>query len=262
MDLSQQLSVAINAIQKAGEIILDVYHQPFDVQLKEDQSVVTKADLASDQYLRAQLHEAFPTYGILSEESKDSPERLEKEFCWIIDPLDGTKDFVNKTDHFSINVALAYHNQIVLGVIFVPVQKVLYYATQNQGAYKVENDVITPIHVSSKKDNLTMLVSQFFFHDHKTYQNYSFIKEIKTCGSSYKAGLIAEGKGDFCVKFDDRTKEWDTAPSDIIVKEAGGIMTDQYGQKMLYNKKDYINHNGFIIANNETVLHLLIQTKK
>lgn len=262
MNLEEELSVLLSTIKQAGNIILNVYKNPFSFQLKEDKSVVTQADFESDQYIRTQLLKHFPNYGILSEESKDSPERLYKDFCWIVDPLDGTKDFVNKTDNFSINIALAYHKEIVLGAIFVPIKNTLYYAIKNQGAYKIENNQKIKIHVSQKKNELTMLVSQFFFHDYQNYQNSSLIKNIIPCGSSYKAGLIAEGKGDFCVKFDDHTKEWDTAPSDIIVKEAGGVMTDMYGNEMFYNKKDYVNHFGFIIANHREVLNLFKKAKE
>lgn len=257
MDLSLQLSVAIEAIKKASLIIKQVYNEGFTVSLKEDKSVVTKADLLSDKCIREILMEKFPTYGILTEEnsSKDN-NRLNDKFCWIVDPLDGTKDFVNHTNNFSINIALAYQNEIVLGVIAVPMQEVIYYATLGTGAYKILNDKVSKIHVSTRTNNLRMLTSQFFFHDEDDFKNNELIESMSPIGSSYKACLIAEGKAEFCVKFDDHTKEWDTAPSEIIVKEAGGIMKDMYGNANTYNKKDFVNHNGFIIANNKQVLDM------
>ena len=106
MDLTIQLNTALQAIQQASKIVMDVYHKRFDVQFKEDQSEVTIADLESDRIIRKILQEKFPNDGFLSEETKDNQERLNKDFCWIIDPLDGTKDFVNHTNEFSINIAL------------------------------------------------------------------------------------------------------------------------------------------------------------
>ena len=103
---------------------------------------------------------------------------------------------------------------------------------------------------SQLKDHLNMVTSQFFFKENDLYNNNKLIASIKAIGSSYKAGLIAEGKADLCIKNDSHTKEWDTAPSEIIIKEAGGCMSDIYGKTISYNKKDVFNHFGFIITNN------------
>ena len=148
MDLTIQLKTALQAIQQASKIVMDVYHKRFDVQFKEDQSEVTIADLESDRIIRKILQEKFPNDGFLSEETKDNQERLNKDFCWIIDPLDGTKDFVNHTNEFSINIALSYKHEIILGVIAIPYLDKIYYATYNQGAYKIEKEQITKIHAN------------------------------------------------------------------------------------------------------------------
>lgn len=251
----KELQVVLDTIKQAKETILSIYYKGFDVSLKEDNSVVTNADLASEKIIRESLLKHFPNYAILSEETHDNKERLNNDYCFIVDPLDGTKDYVNKTNNFAINIALAYKNEIVLGVIAVPCRDIYYYAVKNQGAYKIENNQVSKINVSNRTENLRMLTSQFFFNSNKEYENNPLIESLTPIGSSYKAGLIAEGKAEFCLKFDDHTKEWDTAPSEIIIKEAGGVMSDMYGNENKYNRENFVNTNGFIIANNIEVLN-------
>lgn len=235
---------------------MDYYHGDFIINYKQDNSEVTNADLASENIIKEILTKEFPDYAILSEEGKDDLKRIENDYCWIIDPLDGTKDFVNKTDNFAINIALSYKHEIVLGIIAVPCKNIFYYATLNSGAYKIENGEKYKINVSKRRKNLIMVTSTFFSKGNDIYKENPFIKEIKSIGSSYKAGLIAEGKADLCIKLDPYTKEWDTAPSEIIIKEARGFMKDKFGNHILYNKKDVYNHNGFIITNSLKTLEL------
>lgn len=241
--------MALDAIKQASKIVMEFYHGDFIINYKQDKSEVTNADLASEKIIKNILFKNFPNYAILSEEGKDDLKRIENDYCWIIDPLDGTKDFVNKTDNFAINIALSYKHEIVLGIIAVPCKNIYYFATINNGAYKEENGIINKIHVSKRRKKLIMLTSKFFSKGNDVYQNHLLIKEIKSIGSSYKAGLIAEGKADICIKLDPYTKEWDTAPSEIIIKEAKGVMSDKFGNHMLYNKEDVYNHNGFLITN-------------
>lgn len=246
--------MALNAIKKASSIVMEVYHDDFTINIKNDNSEVTNADLASEKIIKEELTKHFPSYAILSEESVDTTKRLSNEYCFIVDPLDGTKDFVNKTNNFAINIALAYKQEIVLGLISVPCKNIIYYAIKGQGAYKIEDNKVTQIHVCNDRDNLTMVTSKFFSKGNDKYATHPLIKEIISIGSSYKAGLIAEGKASICIKEDPYTKEWDTAPSEIIIREAGGMMTDLYGKERLYNKEDVHNHDGFIIANSIEVL--------
>ena len=265
MDLSFRLKTALMAAKEASKIVMNVYQQQFKVELKSDHSEVTMPDLESDQMIRKILQKEFPQDGFLSEETQDDFTRLEKEFCWIIDPLDGTKDFVNHTNEFSINIALCHKREIVLGVIAIPYYQKIYYATFNQGAYKIENERTKRIQTNQKKEDYVLMVSNFFFKDEEFTKipHHEWIKTQKKCGSSYKACQIAEGLGDLCIKIDPHTKEWDTAASQIIVKEAGGYMCDLYGNPIFYNKKDVFNHNGFVIANNQkTAEKFLLKNKK
>lgn len=246
--------MALDAIKQASKVVMDIYHDDFTINIKNDNSEVTNADIASETLIRKELQNHFPTYAILSEETTDDFSRLDNDYCWIVDPIDGTKDFVNKTDNFAINIALSYKNEIVLGVIAVPCRDIYYYACEDSDAFKIENGQVYKINVSNKTKDLTMVTSKFFFKDNDTYANNPLIKEMIAIGSSYKAGLIAEGKAHLCIKDDPHTKEWDTAPSEIIVKKAGGYMADVYGNHRTYNKKDVYNHDGFIITNTKEVL--------
>lgn len=257
----KELKVVLETIKIAKDAILEIYNQGFDVSIKSDNSVVTNADLTSEKIIRESLISNFPTYAILSEETNDNKDRLTNDYCFIVDPLDGTKDYVNKTNNFAINIALAYKHEIVLGVIAVPCRDIYYYAIKGQGAYKIEDGIVSQIHVSDRKEKLRMLTSQFFFNSNADFENNPLIESLTPIGSSYKAGLIAEGKAEFCIKFDDHTKEWDTAPSEIIIREAGGVMSNMYGQENKYNRENYVNTDGFIIANNLTVLNSMKKTR-
>ena len=254
-NLKKEFEVALKAIKEASKVVMEIYHDDFTINIKSDNSEVTNADISSEKIIRNHLITNFPEYSILSEETTDSLERLNNDYCFIVDPLDGTKDFVNKTDNFAINIALSYKNEIVLGLISVPCRNLIYYAIKGQGAYKIDNNIVERIEVSKNINNLTMLTSKFFSKGNSKYENHEIVNKMLSIGSSYKACLIAEGKAEICIKEDPHTKEWDTAPSEIILREAGGVMTNLYGEEMKYNKKDVYNHDGFIIANNKYVLN-------
>lgn len=243
------LDVILETIKKASQVVMDIYHGDFAISYKNDKSVVTNADIASEKIIKTSLQEKFPNYAILSEESVDDLSRIYNDYCFIVDPIDGTQDFVKKTNQFSINIALSYKKEIVVGVIAIPYYNKYYYAIKGQGAYKIENGVKSQIHVSNKTCNLTLLASNFFYNENNYFASSSLIKEIKRVGSSYKACLIAEGSAELYIKDDAKTKEWDSAPCEIIVSEAHGIMRDVYGNKKTYNNADVYNKTGFIITN-------------
>lgn len=257
----EELNVILKTIKQASIEVLKIYHEGFNVSIKADNSEVTNADILSEKIIKESLSKHFPKYAILSEESSDNKERLTNDYCFIIDPIDGTKDYVNKTNNFAINVALVYKKEVVLGVIAVPCRNLYYYAIKGCGAYKIEDDKISQIHVSVRKEKLRMLTSQFFFKDNDKFYNNPLIESMTPIGSSYKACLIAEGKAEFCVKFDAHTKEWDTAPSEVIIKEAGGVMSNMYGEANSYNRDNVYNVDGFIIANNKEVLDKFKKTR-
>lgn len=249
----KELEYALKAASAAKEVILKFYKEGFHVEIKEDNSPVTEADKNSDQVIKSMLAKEFPNYAFLTEESDDDKERLKNDYVWIIDPLDGTKDFVNKDDEFTINIALAYKHEVVLGVVCAPALNVTYYGLKGAGAFKIdENNNITKIHVNDKLENLTCLRSIFHFSklEEETISRFQDkITNVMKAGSSLKACLISEGKAEISYRLSSGTKERDTAAFQIIVEEAGGLVLKLDKTKMFYNREDVYNRDGYIIIN-------------
>jgi len=251
--LQKELEIAIEAALKAGECIRAVYQKDFDVEIKEDDSPVTEADLKANTAIMSMLKPEFPTYGFLTEEERDNSERLSKEWCWIIDPLDGTKEFIKRNDEFTVNIALSRHREVVLGVVYAPIFDELYFAVKDQGAFKRLSDGTDErIHVSDRIDHLHGLQSQSkpidmcidIFERHE-----ELIKTITKLGSSLKGCRIADGSQD--VYFNcGRSMVWDTAAVECIVVEAGGILKQLNGNPIIYNAEKIVNDRGFYILNN------------
>lgn len=249
---NKELDAAIVAAKKAKEAILKIYHSTFDVEIKDDDSPVTIADKTADEIIRKHLSSLFPTHAFLTEESEDDLSRLDNDYVWIVDPVDGTKDFIARDDEFTTNIALAYKHEIVVGVICVPAKNELYYASKNGGAYHLVGDTLVKISANDKTENLTCLTSVFHLNkqEEQLIEKHSdkIAKTIKA-GSSLKACYIAEGKAEISYRMSPNTKEWDTAASEIIVAEAGAVMVTPSLEKMKYNRKDVYNREGYIIAN-------------
>lgn len=247
------LNDMIFIVKKANKLIMDYYNKHVSYELKEDNSPVTIADKESNKLIRNYLHEKYPKFSILSEEDKDNLDRLNNDYVIIVDPLDGTEDFIKRTNQFAINVALSYKHEIVAGVIGIPYEDSIYYASLNQGAYKLDsNNNKIKIHVSNKKDNLTCLTSVFHMNkkeEELISKHKDKIKFVKKCGSSLKACKIAEGDAELSYRMSAGTKEWDTAPFEILLKEAGGVVLKPDLTKMTYNREDVYNRDGYIIAN-------------
>ncbi len=249
----KELEIALLALKEARDAILKIYHGHFDVVMKSDHSPVTLADQNADRIIREIIHHHFPHHAFLTEESEDDLNRLNNDYCWIVDPVDGTKDFVNRDDEFTTNIALAYKHQLVLGVVGIPVSGEIYYAVKGQGAYYIsEKGEKERIHVNDKTSELTMLTSRF--HVSKEEEEYfnlhrDLITSREAYGSAIKACRIARGLAELQCKFGPGTKEWDTAASQIIVEEAGGAFITPKGEIMQYNRVDVYNHDGFVAVN-------------
>ena len=246
---SRELKTMIELVKKANKTIMKFYRSSFDVEIKEDNSPVTTADKTVNNMISTYLKEHYPTYGILTEEEKDDKSRLDKDYVFILDPLDGTKDFVNRDDMFVVNLALVYKHEVVASVIGVPCQDKIYFAVKDKGSYVFSpKDMIKRIHVSSLEDNLVVMSSAF--HINEEYVNKAesnpLVKEVKYVGSALKSCLIAEGKAHICCSFGQGTKEWDTAAPHLLVEEAGGEFYQTNGEKIVYNREDVYNRNGFI----------------
>lgn len=251
----RELEVAINAVNSVRELILEIYNSSdFGVEIKEDNSPVTKADKAADKKIREILSTAFPLYSLLTEESIDDKNRLKNDYVWIVDPIDGTKDFVAKNGEFTVNIGLSYKHKAVLGVILVPVTGEIYYAVEGQGSYYLKNKDAKPvkIHCNDKVKNVTTLVSNF--HSNQTEMDMikkhsDIITHQRKLGATLKGCAIAKGEAEMSYRFSSNTKEWDTCAMQVIVEEAGGYLLKFDGTPICYNREDVYNKDGYIICN-------------
>ena len=238
---------------EAGKAIMNIYETEFAVEIKDDKSPLTLADTAANEIIVRCLREHFPGYAILTEESQDDAKRLGNDFCFIVDPLDGTKEFINRNGQFTVNIALAYKNEAVLGVIYVPVSEQLYYACRDGGAFfeDLKSGKKRKIQVSDKLDDLTVVGSRShaspqeaeLFEKHKDK-----IRNIVSVGSSLKGCMVAAGEADVYYRFG-LTSEWDIGAMQCIVEESGGIFRQTDGTVMRYNRKDILNRLGFYVVN-------------
>ena len=164
----QELEVALFAVNSVRELILDIYNSDdFGVEIKDDNSPVTKADKASDKKIREILSKAFPSYSLLTEESVDDVTRLDNDYVWIVDPIDGTKEFVDKDDEFCVNIGLSYKHKAVLGVILIPVTGEIFYGVEGLGSFYLKDKNAHPvqIHCNDKINNLTAYISKYHTND-------------------------------------------------------------------------------------------------
>lgn len=238
----------IEIAKKASYEILKIYESnDFLIQTKLDNSPVTKADLIANKIIIRELSK-ISDYPIITEESPVKYDiRKNWNKFWLVDPLDGTKDFIEKNGEFTINIALIDKNKSVLGVVYIPVTGDVYFAEQKKGAFK--NGI--KIFNSSKRNKLIAADSNFHSTEFTTdfFEKFN-IKDIQKYGSSIKVCKLAEGLIDVYPRLND-TKEWDTAASHIIANEAGCKLIDVNTKKeMIYNKKD-LKNNFFIASRND-----------
>lgn len=241
-DPSQLLEPVIALAKQAGRRILDIYGTDFQVDIKEDDSPLTQADLAANDCLVNGLTGLKPRHPVISEESVSVPfsERSAWKSCWVIDPLDGTKEFIKRNGEFTVNVALIFEQEPVLGVVYAPVPGLCYFAAEGCGAYKqIGDQTPTAIRV---KERLNSHVTVVGSRSHQTVPLMLFLSrlgehELTSMGSSLKLCLVAEGSADLYPRIGP-TSEWDTAAAHCIVKEAGGRVTDLQGQELRYNARE------------------------
>ena len=253
---NKELEAAIAVAQAAGEEILKIYNSPdtLKIDLKADRSPLTEADRSSNRVIVPQLQRNFPNYAILSEEEQDDKTRLDNDYCFIIDPLDGTKEFIKRNGQFTVNIALAYKQVSVMGVIYVPVTCEIFYAAKGEGAFVKHADGKTAeLHVTDNKDIPSLRVVMSNSHGCKQMdellQKYN-LKNFVKVGSSLKGCMVASGEADIYYRFNP-TMEWDTAAMQCIVEEAGGIFKQMDNSEMRYNRENCLNDKGFYAVNCE-----------
>lgn len=239
------LESILAAIEKASKEILSIYQQDFRVFRKQDLSPLTQADRLSNQILVEFLNEHTPDIPIISEEDElvEWEERKNWEYFWLIDPLDGTKEFIDKNGEFTINLALIHQKFPIFGIIHAPALQTTYWAEHNKGAFRRDIQGTAQIQGRkkiAKKDLIaTISRSHLSIQDKAMLEKYK-IKHTIAMGSALKFCLLAEGKADFYYRHNP-TMEWDTAAGQIIVEEAGGVMLDEQGKTFSYNKVSMLN---------------------
>lgn len=250
MDLTKELAISKELAIKAGQKILEIYNSnDFNITNKNENNVIsplTKADLAANEIIVTRLRKEFPDHAILTEEEKDDKTRLNNDYVWIIDPLDGTKEFIKKNGEFTVNIALVHKKEVILGVIYVPVNDELYYATKNNDSY-LDNNKITVSNINNQNE-MIMVKSR----THASEKLLTIIKNFKDTiskGSSLKGCIIAKGDAQIYPRLGP-VNEWDICAMDIIIKEAGGILTDLKGKGLKYNKENPLITSGFLVSNN------------
>jgi 3'(2'), 5'-bisphosphate nucleotidase len=249
-DKIPELDIAIEAAQEASNVILEIYQKDYNTFTKTDNSPVTDADLESNKIINKILSNT--KYSILSEEDIDDQSRLSKDMIWIVDPLDGTSDFIDKTGEFTVMIALIQNKKPILGVIAWPTEKILFVAQKNCGAFRYSDNKWDKISVT--KINELPRCRTVGSRHHLSEKEKEFIKKIgiedfTSIGSSLKVGKISSGQAEAYITTTNKMKEWDTAASYCIVSEAGGKMTDMLGNDLTYNNKNVHHQNGILVTN-------------
>ena len=243
----------ITIAKEAGNAIMQIYKQDFEVEYKQDSSPLTLADKKANDIIEDGLNQLSVNFPILSEEGKETPyeDRKHWEYFWLVDPLDGTKEFVKKNGEFTVNIALICKDTPVLGVVYAPALDICYWAKQDEGAFKDGQKL--PLKTDSQRNTYKIVASR----SHMSDETQAFIdaididkeKELISIGSSLKICLVAEGEADIYPRLGP-TMEWDTGAAHAIVNESGGQLNDQKNNNALkYNTSERLLNNYFIVAN-------------
>ncbi len=241
----------------AGNAILEIYSQDFNVEIKSDNSPLTLADKNANEIIVDGLKKIDNSIAIISEENKltDFSERKNWSRCWMVDPLDGTKEFIKKNGEFTVNIALVENGVPVLGVVHVPAQNITYYAEAGKGSFKIVDQQTEQLHIRKLAvDNILKIVGS---RSHQTPELLEYVEQQKksfsevdfvAAGSSLKFCLLAEGKADVYPRLGP-TMEWDTCAGQIVATEAGAtVLRFDNQQPLLYNKENLLNPY-FIVKN-------------
>jgi len=252
-----EINIVLEIAKEASEILMKYYGKELDIQIKDNDihDLVTTADIESDNFIRGKLKEKFPNDSILSEEN----EAKDIDFSgrvWMVDPLDGTKGFVDKFGSFSVMIGLCNNGMIELGVVVILPKKIVMIAEKGKGAFILKNGEKERLKVSDVKDlNSAKLITRTTDSPRKLERLIDLFpknEKIPTNSIAEKLGLIAEGKADFNILLNLKAGKWDTCAPQIILEEAGGKVTNLLGEPLDYKQKGinwadcYIGSNGFL----------------
>jgi 3'(2'), 5'-bisphosphate nucleotidase len=269
-DYQREILVATELARQAGAVLLEHYNSPFLVEQKvnalDELEEVTAADREANELIVGRLQMEFPDDGILAEESTDTERRLEINRVWLIDPMDGTKNFINRDGDFAVQIGLAVGGESVLGVVYQPVRRVLYRAERNGGAWMEAGDnAAARLSVSNLTQPGEMVLASSRSHRsprmERVVNTFGFKNETRRGSVGVKIGLIAEQQADLYLHLSPSTKQWDTCGPEAILAEAGGRLTDLFGQPLRYNGVRVDNRNG-IVATNGAAHEMVIEKLK
>ena len=245
-----ETELAVYAVKEAGNAVMKIYKHDFTTTFKKDNEPLTEADLKSNNIIKKII--TSTNYPILSEESLDDKKRLDYDKIWIIDPLDGTSDFVSKSGEFTIMIALVDKHEPILGVIYWPTNDILYVAQKGGGAHKLVSGVWEKLAISKRLElcNCRALGSRHHLSSHEV----NFLKQLNLekfseRGSSLKVTDICSGTAELYFTLTNKIKQWDTCASNCLITEAGGKMTDMLGNKLEYNTENIYHKNGILVTN-------------
>lgn len=263
----REIEVTTELARAAGAILLKHYYSPFLVEHKinalQESEEVTAADREANELIVSRLRQEFPDDGILAEESSDTEERLGKDRVWLIDPMDGTKNFIQRDGDFAVQIGLAEKGVAVAGVVYQPVRDALYRAARGGGAWLEEKGAgAERLTVSARTKPAEMVLASSRSHRsprmERVVGSFGFKDELRRGSVGVKIGLIAEQQADLYLHLSPSTKQWDTCAPEIILAGAGGRLTDLFGQPLRYNALRIDNQNG-VVATNGVAHNLVIE---
>jgi 3'(2'), 5'-bisphosphate nucleotidase len=253
--LRDLLPAVVDIAHAAGREIMAIYRAGFSITLKDDRSPLTEADLASQHVIAAGLAALTPRIPMIGEESPaaELADRRSWATVWLVDPLDGTREFVKRNGEFSVNIALVHAHEPVLGVLHAPDRGLTWYAARGGGAFRLEGETPRPIQVRKPAPAVLRVLGSRSHSDRKLAVALEMMgpHELLGVGSAMKFGLIAEGAGDFYARMS-QTSEWDTAAGQIILEEAGGHVVGLDGRPLRYNAGPRLTNPSFCVFADES----------
>jgi 3'(2'), 5'-bisphosphate nucleotidase len=251
--MERELEVARNVARAAGRVLLDIYAGEHDVRWKGRDDPVTAADHAASELIVKELKRHFPDDGILSEEAPDDRTRLERRRVWMVDPMDGTKQFIERIGEFAVMIGLAVEGEAKLGVVYQPTVDRMHYAAPKVGAFLEEGLTTKRLRVSEASDPAQMAAAMSRSHHSPKVDlirgRLGITKEVRSGSVGLKVGLIAEGRAHVYIHLGSRTNQWDTCAPEAILKEAGGRLTDREGEPIRYDTPEIRNLRGVLASN-------------
>src|SRR5258706_5474048 len=269
-DYQREIEVATELARQAGAVLVRPSHSPFlvgqQVHALDELEEVTAADREANELIVGRLKREFPEDGILAEESTDNDQRLAKDRVWLIDPMDGTKNFIARDGDFAVQIGLAIGGESVLGVVYQPVRQVLYRAASHGGAWIESTDKpALRLSVSKQTEPIEMILASSRSHRsprmEQVVRAFGFKSEMRRGSVGVKIGLITEQHADLYLHLSPGTKQWDTCGPEAILAEAGGRLTDLFGQPLRYNGVRVDNRSG-IVATNGAAHEMVIEKLK